>query len=216
MWLFNLLNEVTEHKLQKILKTSIKEGYLTPSVAVNGLSHSQGFLKFKTEFDSILTSQEIAVDLGTGGGLPGLVLSSLTNCKWVFVDRGKRRCEFLKWAVNELDLMAKVTVIEEDAANFAHGAYRGKVKLVTARSFASPGITAECAAPLLTSGGYLVVSEPPSNENRWPSSGLDKLGLKKDSRWQYKDASFQSLYLAMSPDSRFPRRFSRIENSPLF
>ena len=98
MWLFNLLDEVTEHKLQKILKTSVKEGYLTPLVAVNGLLHSQGFLKFKTEFDSILTSQETAVDLGTGGGLPGLVLSSLTNCKWVFVDRGKRRCEFLKWA----------------------------------------------------------------------------------------------------------------------
>lgn len=216
MWLFNLLNEVTEQKLQKILNASLKEGYLTPAVAVNGLSHSQGFLKFTEEFDSILNENETAVDLGTGGGLPGLVLSSLTNCKWIFVDRGKRRCEFLKWAINELDLMAKVTVIEEDAANFAHSDYRGKIKLVTARSFASPGITAECAAPLLSFGGYLVVSEPPNNENRWPSSGLDKLGLKKDVSWQYKDASFQALSLVTPPDNRFPRRFSRIENSPLF
>ena len=216
MWLFNLLNEVIEKSLQQIFKTSVQEGYLTPTVAANGFSHSRGFLEFKTKFDLFLTPQEIAVDLGTGGGLPGLVLSALTDCKWVFVDRGKRRCEFLKWAVNELNLMSKVIVIEEDAANFAHNGYRNKAKLVTARSFGSPAVTAECAAPLLTPGGYLVVSEPPNDANRWSSEGLDQLGLKKDKRWKYGDATFQSLYLTKTTDSKFPRKFSRIENSPLF
>ncbi len=216
MWLFNLLNEVTEQTLQKILKTAVQEGYLTSSVGANGLLHSQGFLEFKPKVELFLTPQTTAVDLGTGGGLPGLVLSILTNCQWIFVDRGKRRCQFLKWAINELDLMAKVTVIEEDAANFAHCAYRNKVKLVTARSFASPAVTAECSAPLLVPGGYLVVSEPPGNENRWPSSGLSQLGLKKDRRWQYELATFQSLCLINSSEDKFPRRFSRIENSPLF
>ena len=211
-----MLNEVTEQILQKILKTAVEEGYLTPSVGANGLLHSRGFLEFKDELESFLTPQEIAVDLGTGGGLPGLVLSILTNCQWIFVDRGKRRCQFLKWAVNELNLMEKVTVIEEDAANFGHSIYRNKIKLVTARGFASPAITAECSAPLLMLGGYLVVSEPPNNENRWPSSGLDQLGLKKDRRWQYESATFQSLYVMNSSDDKFPRKFSRIENSPLF
>ena len=51
MWLFNLLNEVTEQTLQKILKTAVQEGYLTSSVGANGLLHSQGFLEFKPKVE---------------------------------------------------------------------------------------------------------------------------------------------------------------------
>ena len=38
---------------------------------------------------------------------------------------------------------------------------------VVARSFASPAVTAECAAPLLRLGGRLIVSEPPERGARW-------------------------------------------------
>ena len=216
MWLFNLLNEITENKLQKILNEAALEGYLTQSAADNGISHSLGFLLFKTETKTFLSSETLAVDLGTGGGLPGIVLSALTECKWFLLDRKKRRSEFLQWAVKELELTRKVTVIEEDAANFAHSNYRHKASLVTARSFAVPGVTAECAAPLLISGGYLVVSEPPHSVDRWPVSGLDKLGLKKDAHWEHNSASFQSLILNDVIEGKFPRKFSSIEKSPLF
>lgn len=79
-----------------------------------------------------------------------------------------------------------------------------------------PGVTAECAAPLLISGGYLVVSEPPHSVDRWPVSGLDKLGLKKDAHWEHNSASFQSLILNDVIEGKFPRKFSSIEKSPLF
>ena len=163
-----------------------------------------------------MTPETLAVDLGTGGGLPGIVLSALTECKWFLLDRKKRRSEFLQWAVKELELTRKVTVIEEDAANFAHSNYRHKASLVTARSFAVPGVTAECAAPLLISGGYLVVSEPPHSVDRWPVSGLDKLGLTKDAHWEHNSGSFQSLILNDVIEGKFPRKFSSIEKSPLF
>ena len=52
------------------------------------------------------------IDLGTGGGLPGLILSSLTDCLWLLVDRSKKRCSFLNKAVNELDLSNRVEVVE--------------------------------------------------------------------------------------------------------
>ena len=60
--------------------------------------------------------------------------------------------------------------------------------MVWARSFGSPPVTAECAAPFLEVGGLLVVSEPlrppvsgPSSSqvpaaDRWPADGLAPLG----------------------------------------
>ena len=45
-----------------------------------------------------LKNEDLAIDLGTGGGLPGLVLSTFTNCFWLLTDRGERRCDFLKKA----------------------------------------------------------------------------------------------------------------------
>ena len=211
-----MLNEINKNKLQRILNESVSEGYLTQTAADNGISHSLGFLLFKPESKVFLTSEVLAVDLGTGGGLPGIVLSTLTECKSILLDRGKRRNEFLQWAVKELELTRKVSVIEEDAANFAHSHYRNKASLVTARSFAAPGITAECATPLLIPGGYLVVSEPPNSSDRWPVDGLNKLGLKKGDRWEHNSASFQSLITKEVTEGKFPRKFSRIEKSPLF
>ena len=55
--------------------------------------------------------------------------------------------------------------------------------VVTARSFAAPAVTARWAGELLSTGGVLVVSEPPQpTEERWPvavlvAAGLIDLGL---------------------------------------
>ena len=98
-----MLNEITKNKLQRILNEAVSEGYLTQTAADNGISHSLGFLLFKPEAKTFLTSEVLAVDLGTGGGLPGVVLSTLTECRGILLDRGKRRNEFLQWAVKELE-----------------------------------------------------------------------------------------------------------------
>ena len=169
---------------------------------------------------------ELAVDLGSGGGVPGLVLATLTPWRWILVDRGDRRVMFLRWAVRQLGLEDRVDVQLADVVDIANGDLRGLVSLVTARGFAPPGPTAECAAPLLVEQGVLVVSEPPEitggggEARRWPVEGLSKVGLRDLGGWTSNQATGPAGYRAMvrigaCPD-RFPRRFNRQMENPLF
>ena len=119
-----------------------------------------------------------AVDLGSGGGLPGLVIAA--RCPWLevtLVERRTRRADLLRRAVRSLDLSERVRVVDTDVAEVARQHPRG-FDAVTARSFAAPPITARWASALLRSGGILIVSEPPEDDpERWPQRVLEPLEL---------------------------------------
>ena len=209
--------------LQKILDLAVNEGFLTANASREGIEHSKGFL-FSEENSSFLKSlknEDLAIDLGTGGGLPGLVLSTFTNCFWLLTDRGERRCDFLKKAVFELGLDARVEVVKCSVEELSNSKYREKAKLVTARSFGPPAITAECATPFLREDGLFIVSEPPSdnsieNDNRWPPDGLNTLGLKQKEQWHTGSAGYRAFCLDGKCPKIYPRRFNRMVKSPVF
>ena len=220
--------------VEEILDAAVVEGFLTPLAAAEGPAHSAGFLRFGGLGDPgvapgpdvasgipvDLDAETIAVDLGTGGGVPGLVLATLTSNRWVLVDRGDRRCTFLRWAVRELGIADRVEVHAMDAVSVARGDLRGRAGLVTARSFAAPGPTAECAAPLLALDGVLVVSEPPGGDggswNRWDPEALDQLGMVDLGGWRHGGAGYRAMRSTGTCPSRFPRRFRRQLAGPLF
>ena len=212
-----------EQILDHILDRAVVEGYLTPLAASEGPVHSAGFLGFQ-ELDLPglpIFDGALAVDLGTGGGLPGLVLAATPPWRWLLVDRGDRRVIFLRWAVRLLGIEERVQVVLSDAAVRGRGGARGMASLVTARGFAPPGPTAECAAPLLAEHGVLVVSEPPTNSIvRWPEVGLCSLGVCDVGGWATDELPGSANYRAMirvEPCSdRFPRRFPRQVADPLF
>ncbi|MEI7546726.1 MAG: RsmG family class I SAM-dependent methyltransferase [Actinomycetota bacterium] len=118
------------------------------------------------------------VDLGSGGGLPGLVVA--VRCPWLqvtLVERRTRRADLLRRAVRALALDDRVTVLGVDVRAVAER-HRGTFDVVTARSFAAPAITAHWAGELLVAGGLLIVSEPPSDDaDRWPEAVLELAGL---------------------------------------
>ena len=220
--------------VEEILDKAVLEGYLTPTGAEEGPAHSAGFLRFGL-LDGVSSPSgwsdphgsgvvgppagALAVDLGTGGGIPGLVLATLTMCRWVLVDRGERRGSFLRWAVRRLGLRDRVEVVVADAVEVGRGSLRGKANLVTARSFAPPGPTVECGAPLLLPGGFLVVSEPPAKTagraGRWEDGGLRAMGLKDWGGWHTGQAGYRAMQLVADCPNRFPRRFSRQISDPL-
>jgi len=220
--------------VEEILDKAVSEGYLTPTGAEEGPAHSAGFLRFGL-LDGISRPSgwsdphgsgvvgppagALAVDLGTGGGIPGLVLATLTMCRWVLVGRGERRGSFLRWAVRRLGLRDRVEVVVADAVEVSRGPLRGKANLVTARSFAPPGPTVECGAPLLLPGGFLVVSEPPAETGgragRWEGDGLRAMGLEDWGGWHTGQAGYRAMQLVADCPNRFPRRFSRQISDPL-
>jgi hypothetical protein len=199
--------------VERVLEAAVEEGFLTAGVAADGLRHSLGFLAGTPP----PTAGQTAVDLGSGGGLPGVVLATRTFCHWYLVDRGERRCRFLEWAVRSLDLSDRVSVLQADATELGRGELRGTVSLVTARGFGPPGATVECGAPLLAEGGHMVVSEPPEGgPSRWPEGPLGELGLADAGCWDVEGAGFRAFVAERRCGERYPRAWRSIVRSPLF
>jgi 16S rRNA (guanine527-N7)-methyltransferase len=130
-----------------------------------------------------------------------------------------RRCEFLGWAIDQLGISEWVTVRcarAEEAAR--EGDLDGMFELVTARSFAAPGPTAECAARFLGPGGTLLVAEPPDPAEmaaRWPEAGLSELGLGAAHHISAGRNLVAIRRVGPCP-SRFPRRVGVPAKRPLF
>ena len=120
------------------------------------------------------------LDLGAGGGVPGLVIAAAwPEVHWTLLDVQQRRVRFLAETVEGLGLGRRVEVVGERAELFGRReSSRAHFAVVVARGFGSPSATAEMAAPLVRVGGAVLVSEPPGAAGeRWPSGPLRKLGL---------------------------------------
>ena len=159
------------------------------------------------------------MDLGSGGGVPGLVLATVwPGSSWTLVEANKRRASFLREAAAQLGCSARVQVVAERAEVVGRdGAHRGAYPLVVARSFGPPAVTAECAAPLLAPGGLLVVSEPPAGDGtRWPAAGLARLGAVPERVARTARGTFQLIRQASPCPDRYPRRVGVPAKRPLF
>ena len=121
-----------------------------------------------------------ALDLGSGGGVPGLLLAErFADVRWVLLDKHRRRTSFLARAVAGLGWADRVEVRRAAAEEAAHeDGVRGGFDLVVSRSFGPAAIAAECAAGFLRLGGRLLVAEPPGGALRWPSGPLETVGLE--------------------------------------
>jgi 16S rRNA (guanine527-N7)-methyltransferase len=177
-------------------------GFLGPGVVHDHIEHALGF-------DAAIGGPQgvgRALDLGAGGGVPGLVLAELwPDVSWHLLDASERRTAFLEEAVVAID-RPEVRVIRARAEEAAREpSLRGTFDLVVARSFAAPAVTAECAAGFLRSGGRLVVSEPPQEDPaRWPEA-VEQLGFGEVTRTA-GPPHFVTLELRDPCPDRFPRR----------
>lgn len=158
-----------------------------------------------------------ALDLGTGGGVPGLPLALLwKQTEWTLVEGGATRAAFLEEVVGELGLAGRVSVLPERAEVAGRSMLRGGVDLVVARGFAGPAVTAECSAPFLRPGGRLVVAEPPGGEpGRWSEDGLALLGMQRG-RAESAPTAYQVIEQSSLCPERFPRRVGIPAKRPLF
>lgn len=167
------------------------------------------------------------IDLGSGGGLPGLVLAwRWSESRAVLLDANLRRCEALEAAVSALGWTGRVGVLRARAEEAgSESAWRQSQDLVVARAFGPPAVVAECAAPLLGEGGHLVVSEPPGpgapgparvgHPMRWPIEPLSELGLRP-ALFSRGEFGYQVLEQFRPCPRRYPRRTGMPAKRPLF
>jgi 16S rRNA (guanine527-N7)-methyltransferase len=190
------------------------------------LWHAEGFATTAHRLAAEAPSPRI-VDLGSGGGVPGLVVAAAwPEATLVLLEANGRRAAFLRRAVERLGLEERVLVLQERAeAAGRDSRHRGAFDEVLARSFGRPAVVAECGAPLLRVGGWLVVSEPPSSpdepttigteEVRWPAESLRQFGLEPAGVFRDR-GTYQVLRQAEICPERFPRRVGVPAKRPLF
>jgi 16S rRNA (guanine527-N7)-methyltransferase len=195
-------------QVEESLRRSADRGFLGSMPVPDQIDHALGFV-FAAEA-TLGRPPGSVVDLGTGGGIPGMVLLSCWPASQVvLLDANERRTDFLLEESAHWERGGEVDVVRERAEELARDErFRQQFELVTSRSFGPPAVTAECGAPLLVVDGLLIVSEPPAAAaDRWPTEGLARLGLTTSTQVRLESRfSYQVMQKSEPTADRYPRR----------
>lgn len=197
-----------------VLEEARDLGFLGPGPVAGHIEHAAGFVQAVGD-----DHPTRVVDLGSGGGIPGLVVAEAWPDATIYLlDGNERRAVFLVRAALSLGLSNRVVVGHARAENAGRDpAWRARADVVLARSFGPPSVTAECAAPLLQADGRLIVSEPPQEPgDRWPEAPLAQLGLRPVGRIEQSFSRFQVLKQEHLCPAAYPRRVGVPAKRPLF
>lgn len=163
-------------QLTETLNESRRLGLLGPGDVARHIDHGAAF--GRALIDGLNREDPLVADLGAGGGIPSLPIAcAFDRIRLVLIDAAGKRTAFLLWAVVELGLQDRVSVVRGRAEVLGRSKeHRFVYDGVVARSFGPPSSTLECAAPLLRRGGLCVISEPPAQRS-WSPEGLASLGF---------------------------------------
>ena len=146
-----------------VLTEAQRIGAIGPGPLDRAVTHALQFL------EGVPTGPIRLVDLGSGGGLPALVIADQRpECQITLVDRRQGRVDQLTRAVRRLGWGDRVVVWCADMEDVAT-AHQGEFDVATSRGFGPPSITLRLAAACVRDGGTVVISEPPDDQpERWP------------------------------------------------
>lgn len=199
----------------KVLEEAQRRGLLGRRIEVaEHIRHAESW-------ERVLPPAASIVDVGSGGGVPGLILAVLRpNSRGTLIEAAEGRCAFLTWAVGELGLGDRWEVRCDRAEDAAHTeALRERFDGAVARGFGPPAVSAECLSGFVRVGGWCSVSEPPGGParagERWPESGCARLGLRVVAVTE-RPVGTVVLKKVGVLDRRFPRRSAALRKRPLW
>lgn len=102
------------------------------------------------------------IDVGSGAGLPGLVLAlGAPRGRGALLEATGKKVEFLRKAVAQLGLESRIQVVQERAEDWGRGAGREAYRIAVARAVAPARVLAEYLIPLVEVGGLAVMMKGP-------------------------------------------------------
>jgi 16S rRNA (guanine527-N7)-methyltransferase len=171
---------------------------------------------------AIRTARRLA-DLGSGAGLPALVLAlALPGLQVTAVESQQKKCTFIEQAATSMAL-ANIEVRCHRAEEYGQRAGRGAHDVVVSRALAALPVVAEYSLPLLDPGGTMVAmkGEISNQERIQAQKALDILGggrLESVKLEPFAGAENRWIYLTRKErptPAAFPRRPGRPTRRPL-
>lgn len=166
-----------------------------------------------------LRTADTIVDLGSGGGFPGIPLAiACPECAVTLVESERRKAEWLARASADLP---NVRIVGERAEHLAAGE-RERWSVATARALGPLATALELAAPLLAVGGTLVVWRAGRNreDELAAARACEQLGFEPGpviavTPFDGADRHLHEFRKTSPTHKRFPRRPGRAAKRPL-
>lgn len=161
------------------------------------------------------------VDIGSGGGIPGLPLAlEIDDLSVELVESQAWKAEFLRTCVRALDLESRVTVHAIRAEETPAALGRERFDAGTARALAQPIVVAEYLAPLVAVGGQLLLWTTAAHAALPQVAACAELGLGDPTAHPapspLRDGGVLLAWPKVAPCSdRFPRRVGVAAKRPL-
>lgn len=157
------------------------------------------------------------LDLGTGGGLPGLVGAVVAPAVgWTLVDARRKKTAAVEGFARELGL-DNVTVVTGRAEELAHvPAHRERYDGVVSRAVATLPVLAELARGFCAPHGVIAAVKGPSwpDEVDWLGPALRRLRLATPSVQALSAPERPTVLVTMRPTGPAPTRYPRAVGVP--
>lgn len=167
-------------EVARVLTRAQAHGALGARPIAEVMEHARSFVA------ALPADVSTVVDLGSGAGIPGLVIAlDRPTVSVTLVDRRAKRTDELARAVQTLGWHPRVRVVCADTATLVDNPTWAKsFDAAVARGFGPPLDTLTTAARLVRRGGWVVVSEPPRDPSTRSSPGT---------RWDHLELSTQGV-----------------------
>ncbi len=162
------------------------------------------------------------VDVGTGGGFPGVILAiARPELQVSLVEATAKKCRFLESASDLLKLSNPLSVVNGRAEELgALSEFRSKFDLATARAVGSTALVSELLIPLVKVGGYALLQKTKSQldeEMNEAEKRLRKMGAGVEEMVNIEPGNDETDRVVLvlkkhspTPES-YPRPWSRIK-----
>jgi 16S rRNA (guanine527-N7)-methyltransferase len=225
----SLLGPSSDHTRSAELLERLQDRFLTDG-------SSRGVTALKTEeaiyqefiLDSLLGASVLpdrgrVIDIGTGGGVPGLVLAIVKpDLQFVLTDSASKKTKWVSELVEQLGLQNVEVVTRRLELLGQEEAFRASFDAVTAKALAPLNVLSELALPLLKVNGRLLAYKGPAltQELKDAAFALQELGgrVHRCTGYRIGEKQFalcEILKFGNTPE-RYPRRDGVPQKKPLF
>jgi len=171
-----------------------------------------------------ITKISTLIDVGTGGGFPGIPLKILNpHLKVTLVDSLNKRIKFLDNVIDELNLTSMQAIHTRSEELAKNKDFREKYDLATSRAVAYLNILSEYCIPFVKENGYFIPLKKGdvNDELEKSKKSIEILGgkIEKIEKYEIKEIedtrSLVFIKKIMQTEKKYPRANKQIQKKPL-